>query len=464
LAFSVLMLLSQRPVFAAALALAGALLVVLVNNAKYQALQEPFLFSDFGLFSQALRHPRLYLPFLGIGRSILGVAAFALTLHLGIRLEPALPAHIGWPGFVAFGIGSIALATLALWWGGRIAPRPTLDPVHDLKALGLAASLWLYRRLERSPSHRPRDDDTRGGLPALSSRPGDTARELPHILAVQSESFFDARRLMDSIAPGILTEFDRVGGEAALRGRLTVPAWGANTMRTEFGFLTGIPADVLGVHRFNPYRSFARRPISSLASRLKTLGYRTLCIHPHPVTFFARDRVYPQLGFDEFIDIRRFDQSETCGPYICDAAITRMIGELLEASDRPLFVFAITMENHGPLHLEQVAPRDTAHLYERPPPGGYEDLTVYLRHLVNADRMLGELRDMLAQQARGGLLCWFGDHVPSMPRVYATNGFSDGRTDYLIWHSDRRTSANADLSVEHLGRALLEAAGLAAGK
>jgi phosphoglycerol transferase MdoB-like AlkP superfamily enzyme len=274
---------------------------------------------------------------------------------------------------------------------------------------------------------------------------------------VQSESFFDPRRLLDTVDPKLLTNFDHIRTHAELHGTLQVPAWGANTMRTEFGFLTGIAADDLGIHRFNPYRKIARHPTSSLASVARALGYRTVCIHPHPASFFDRDSVYPNLGFDEFIDIEQFDATETCGPYVCDAAVGRMIGRQLASSNRAVFVFAITMENHGPLHLEKAEPGDSKRCYRTPPPAGFDDLTVYLRHLANADRMLGGLTTLLSQQQREGLLCWFGDHVPSLPRVYAALEFMDGRTDYLLWRTRHRRVEYRDLAVEDLGQALLKA-------
>lgn len=456
-AFSTLLLLTWRPGFAATLALAGALLVVVVNNAKFRALNEPFLFSDFGLFSQALRHPRLYLPFLGFGRAAAAAAAFTGSLYLGLSLEPALSATAGWP--LALGATMTGLMIgVALLWHDR-QPAPSLDPATDLRELGLATALWRYWRLERARIAIP--DDPPGRLARLQPRLRRGADPLPHIVAVQSESFFDARRLPAAIAPAILAGFDRATATALAHGRLQVPAWGANTMRTEFGFLTGIDAASLGVHRFNPYRLYARRPVVSLASLLRDLGYRTLCIHPHPVDFFARDRVYPQLGFDGFVDIRAFDRTETCGPYICDAAVGRKIGELLDAATRPTFVFAITMENHGPLHLERVTDEDRRKLYTAAPPAGFDDLTVYLRHLVNADRMLDGLTRTLAAQPRDSLLCWFGDHVPSMPQVYAATGHTDGRTDYLVWRPRSDTpSTPRDLPVERLGEVLLAAAGL----
>lgn len=453
LLFSASLLVTQRAFFAAAATLALQLLVVLVNNAKHRALQEPFLFSDFGLFSQALRHPRLYLPFLGLGPGMLGTATVALALYLGLTLEPPLSTALGTGAWLASVLAGLLLAAALIRLGESLASPPRLLPHDDVRQLGLTACLWLYWRLER---HEPPSPATTLPERLRRTRPDD----LPDIVAVQSESFCDARRLWEGIRPELLPHFDQAVAGASHHGRLDVPAWGANTMRTEFGFLTGIAADQLGVHRFNPYRRFARRPIHSLASLLRTLGYRTVCVHPHPASFFARDRVYPQLGFDEFIDLGQFDRTQTCGPYICDAAVTRMIEHVLDASTGPVFVFAITMENHGPLHLERVSPGDDERLYERPARAGFADLTVYLRHLVNADLMLGHLIDALPARGRASVLCWFGDHVPSMPDVYAATGHTDGRTDYLIWRPGVPTTAPLDLRVEELGAALLDVAGL----
>jgi len=454
LLFSTLLLVSQRPGFAAGAALALCLLLVLVNNAKYRALQESFLFSDFGLFSQALRHPRLFLPFLGMGPALGAATAVALSVYLGLTFEPPLSETLGTGGFLVAVAAGLLLSAALLTLGTRLAPTPALEPGEDLRQLGLAASLWLYWRLEHRDPQPPAPSST---LPrALHTNGTD---RLPDIVAVQSESFCDARRLWHGIRPELLANFDRTAAMAR-HGRLAVPAWGANTMRTEFGFLSGIAPDRLGVHRFNPYRRFARRPIPSLASLLRSLGYYTVCIHPHPVSFFARDKVYPQLGFDAFIDLRQFDPGETCGPYVCDAAVTRMIQRVLDDATGPVFVFAITMENHGPLHLERVAPGDHERLYRTPPPDDLADLTIYLRHLINADAMLGELTDTLARRPGPGVLCWFGDHVPSMPQVYADTGHRDGRTDYLVWQSAGGAARPRDLSVEALGAAVLESAGL----
>jgi phosphoglycerol transferase MdoB-like AlkP superfamily enzyme len=140
-------------------------------------------------------------------------------------------------------------------------------------------------------------------------------------------------------------------------------------------------------------------------------------VHPYTASFYSRHKVFPRLGFDEFIDIRAFAGAARDGPYVSDLAVAEHVAALLEqAAGQPLFVFVITMENHGPLHLEKVAPGDEERLYTAVPPPGCEDLTIYLRHLVNADRMAGRLRAAIDGLPGPACLCWFGDHVPIMPR------------------------------------------------
>jgi len=427
LAYCVYLLATQRPYFGALLQLSGLLLLVLTSNAKYRALREPFVFADFEYFTDTMRHPRLFLPYFGVGRAIAGFAAFFVAIYLGVTFEPSLPARTGWTAFLS-GLGLLAAAGAGMLWLGTPRARPSrFDPSADLKELGMPASLWHYYLAEQGV--HPLPDASRFSSPAAASGTG----KLPHIVVVQSESFFDARRLHAGVKPALLGQFDAICQSAVLHGGLHVPAWGGNTARTEFSFLTGLAAAQLGVHRFNPNRRLAQQGIPSVASFLKRAGYRTVCVHPYPASFYSRDTAYPPLGFDRFIDIGDFREAERYGPYISDKAVTEKARAVLEESGQPCFLFLITMENHGPLHMEQVAPGDIERLYATPPPDGYDDLTVYLRHLVNADRMANALCEHLQRSPHDAWLCWYGDHVPILQKVYDATGFSDGRTDYFIW-------------------------------
>lgn len=415
-----------RPWFATALVSAVLLVLVLVNNAKMKALREPFIVQDFDYFLDAIRHPRLYIPFFGWGKFLGAVLAGTIAVTVGMWGETTPEERFSWSGqlggFFLTGTGALLL----LLSGKTKLGAVNFDPHKEVQQLGLLACLWRYgEALQIQPA-------TESPFDCLA--PFSAGEKPPHFVAVQSESFFDPRELYAGIRTEVLAEFDRLKGEAVAHGKLIVPAWGANTVRTEFAVLSGINADKLGVHRFNPYREIAGGwNVPTLASYLKRSGYRTICIHPYPASFYLRDRVFQRLGFDEFLDIKAFDKPERFGPYVSDDAVAGLVDEVLRKAMGPVFIYVITMENHGPLHLEQVSAGDIDALYSVPPPEGCSDLTVYLRHLRNADRMLGRLRQILTQCEHPASLCWFGDHVPIMPSVYRVLGEPQGWVNYLLW-------------------------------
>ncbi|MNJ31374.1 Lipoteichoic acid synthase 1 [compost metagenome] len=335
---------------------------------------------------------------------------------------------------------------------------PSFDAEADVKRWGLAASLWRYYWAARAPVDR----EALGS--AFNTRaPAPATAPLPDLVSVQSESFFDVRDLWPGVKTQVLGEYDRLAGEALARGKLQVAAWGANTVRTEFAYLTGIASERLGVHRFNPYRVLARQGLPSVAAHLKAQGYCTVCIHPYNGSFYGRNKVLPALGFDEFIDVRSFNVSQKAGPFIGDCAVADKIRELLQdpARTQPLFIHAITMENHGPLHLEQVEAAELPAWFNRPLLAGMDDLAPYVRHIANADRMLGKLRETLLGHPREALLCFFGDHVPILPDVYQAIGAPAGDTDYLIWSNRHQPGTHpCPIRVEALSSRLVDCAHL----
>ena len=64
-------------------------------------------------------------------------------------------------------------------------------------------------------------------------------------------------------------------------------------------------------------------------------------------TNWRRDRVYEQLGFDEFADQRAFANADTLRGLTTDRATYDYVLDLLEADEGPQFVFDVTLQNHG---------------------------------------------------------------------------------------------------------------------
>lgn len=448
--FFALNLILGRPGFALATGWTLWLALVMVNNAKGRVLREPFLFDDYYYFLDAIRHPRLFLPFLGWTRALGIVVIVAVVLVGGWQLEPP------W-GRDAEALLASALLFIASSWvlflsARRGAAELRFRPGVDHRRHGLFGHLaFLAGARRRVPEPR---------MPWRQSRsPPPSGQALPHVVVVQSESFFDPREHLPGVRPEVLSHFDRLA-RAGVAGTLDVPAFGANTVRSEFAFLSGLAGADLGYRQFSPYR-FVRPGFldASLARVFRDAGYRTVCVHPYHGGFYHRATVMPVLGFDEFLDLSTFPGASDAGPYVSDATVADWVIERLHRSAEPLFLFVITMENHGPLHLETPGANEAEAYFVAQHREIDSDTTIYLRHLVNADRMLGRLAHALGQGARPGALCWFGDHPPILPAAYDAHGYPGRRTNYLLWATERARAADmaaGRLPLHRLGATLLE--------
>lgn len=456
--FAVFALILGRPVCAAGLTLAIYLILILVNNAKYESLREPFLYHDYDYFLDVVRFPRLYLPFLGVKNFALCALGFLAALA-GLMLEPAPESRFSINGQAGAALIILAVGAAALFIGSALRSPPSYIPLADYKNLGYAAFLYSYGLDSRNKINIQ--------APAIHiSRAGFQ----PNLVAVQSESFFDPRELDPELSPDALQNLDRFKQQAFLRGFLEVPAWGANTVRTEFSFLTGIDLKRLGPHQFNPYRAMLAGWIpESLPSRLKAAGYETICLHPWHDVFYGRKRLFPNIGFNKFLDLKAFSDCRKSGAYTDDRDLADKLLSALSEAQKPVFIFVITMENHGPLQEDAEARKRIEQSSLRTSwPAERLELPIYIDHLVHADLMLARLHKELSAFSCPVSLCFYGDHVPIMPLAYKFLGYPKGDTPYFCWRnynglSDEAAGIEAKMKVSDLARAWLEGSGLAQG-
>jgi hypothetical protein len=472
--FTTLTMISYRPIFSATATLIVFAGIVVANNAKYAILREPLVFSDFRLLREAVNHPALYVRYIGLWK-ILGVSFAAILSIVGaVFLEPPIVERVHPDDFIpaivylATVLGLIYAIVRGPLRGTFVALLrkfgPTTNVTEDIDKLTLVVCLIFYFFLAGesdgpAPAAAP---PKKAASPKVVNRARPDAKRFldhrgPDIVAVQSESFFDARRLHGVVPRDLLSHYDRRAAEACYSGRLSVPARGY-TMRTEFAFLSGLPNAALGYHRFNPYLQLCKQPVWTIAQSLRGLGYRTVCIHPFHASFFDRQEVIPNLGFDTFLDIESFADAASFGPYISDQAVAERICKVLgEKPDQPVFIFAITMENHGRWErgrLDDHAPDPSI----EKEPLGCPSLGLYLRHLRNTDQLVARITDELSSREPEGVFCLYGDHLPSLPDAFRAAQFDDPRTDYLIWRKGGTTARPLDTSADVLGRLMLHAA------
>ena len=444
--YFLMVLLTGRLIFAAALVILLDLVLVVINYAKYRNLCEPLVFSDYDYFTDAFRFPRLYLPFLGV-YGFLGIFIAAVLLVLGFCLDTSAVDRFSGKVLITC-ITGLAATSIILYLTRNIKKYNSFHPDEDLRKLGFSLYVWSYflAYLEKPPVISPFEN-----FSDLSGSSDTDLSKLPHLMAVQSESFFDPRKWNPDIRTGVLQDFDAICRESPVSGLLRVPAWGANTIRTEFSFLTGIAPEAMGGHQFSPYQISSRSwHITSFVNYLKKAGYHTICVHPYYKRFYHRNIIFKKWGFDEFIDISSFTENDRFGPYTSDEAVKNYVLSRFAESRKnnaPLFVFAITMENHGPLHLESITDEECTGYFNKPVTPEYRDLAKYLRHLANENNMLKELIAAFNNMTRPVSLAFYGDHVPILPEPYSILGKPDGRVPFFVYHCGFKCSRNQETPV-----------------
>src|SRR6516165_3311538 len=454
-----LLLASGRPILTGAALLSLGAGFALADQTKRRSLREPVVFSEMSELQHVFTHPHLYLPFAGSALVIAGTIAAIAVVALLLLLEPALREPD--PDLV-LGVGCLVGA------GGWIASRrpllgalaeamrrlhPAGEPFADAARLGPFAMILVYGIIARAERTARRARHL--APPAFASARRRSAAAVP-VVVVQCESFFDARRLSPLVPEDLLSGFDACCKAGATFGRLEVPAWGANTMRAEFAVLTGIPEDDLGYDRFNPYHAFARAPLRSLVWELRREGYQTVCLHPFDKGFFRRDLILPALGFETFLGLESLGGSRR-PPYFSDPDLAHEVLRALDGAGPRVFVFAITMGNHGPwFDAEHSVDPDLSQALDpkRLPQGG--ELLRYLHGLRRSDQMLQILMDGLAGNGSEGILAFYGDHLPSLPHAFEHFGFAEWGSDYVLWRSDPSPSRRIDLPAHRLPGVIID--------
>lgn len=446
LVFGLYLILLRRPWLASALTLGLPVLLIIINNTKYKHLREPFVASDWSYFVEAVRYPRLYFPFFGAFKATLMLVVFVSVLILWLWLDPVWSGEIS--TLVIVGIGCVVGGAICVRWACLSWPAESrtsdYDAESDVTQWGLFATLALYGYdLKRSP--------IAARAPFLSLQAPEP-RLLPHFIAIQAESFFDLKRhFAGHLSENCLIHWDALNHTSQAHGPLIVPAWGANTVRTEFAFLTGLSEPQLGVHRFQPYASALKHPPLSLAQFLKGFDYETIFVHPYLKNFYNRHRVIPQLGFDSFIDVTKFDAPASSENDVSDLVVGETLVSLLNHAHGPTFLHAITMAGHGPYARKGAEPA--------------EILDKYSARMAGTDAMLCYLQEALPKLDRPVVLCVYGDHPPILPEVYAWLGMPDGTTDYAVWcsqsdaHSAVCTPDIKTISAHELALEMLRAGG-----
>lgn len=296
----------------------------------------------------------------------------------------------------------------------------------------------------------------------------------PNIIVIMNEAFSDLSVLGEFETNIDYMPFFRSlqeGADNTVTGRLNVSVLGGNTANTEFEFLTGNTMAFLPQGSV-AYQQYVNGEVPSLASWLKSYGYKTVAMHPYYADGWERDEVYPLLGFQEFYSIEDFKGEEKVRNYYSDSACYDKITEIFEEKgDAPLFLFNVTMQNHSG-YTEKFS-----NFFPDVKVKGAqsEALNAYLSLIKLSDNSLANLIYYFQNVEEDTVIVFFGDHQPtayvSNP-VLQLNG-KDGnnlteeeerqryQVPFLIWANfDIEEQTGVETSANYLGGMVLEKSGM----
>lgn len=317
--------------------------------------------------------------------------------------------------------------------------------------------------LEAAAAEEKKDEAKKDGNKKTTA----VAEKKPNIIAIMNEAYSDLSLVGNFETNMDYRPFTRTLTENTTQGTMYVSVFGGATSDTEYEFLTGNSMAVLPKNCV-PYQQFVTKPTDSLAATLKAQGYYNIAIHPFEASGYKRDLVYPLLGFDEFLSMEDFKNPEYIRSYISDRSSYRKIIEEYEAKgkDQPLFIFNVTMQDHGGYTSEKLFSEEESVKLNGMP--GFGAVEQYLSLQRQSDLAFQELTDYFSKQEEPTIILMFGDHQPVAFSVFydaAANSPEEYRQKYtvpfVLWANYDISEDDVDnISANYLSTYLLQVAGL----
>lgn len=254
-----------------------------------------------------------------------------------------------------------------------------------------------------------RDEIEGGKAPALTGKPDG----MPTIVAIMNESMTDFSRVGEmGFAPDNMPFIHSLQDSGqVVWGTAYSSVYGGNTCNSEYEFLTGNTTAFLPVSS-KPYQQYIDHEQHGLPDILKSYGYRCVAVHPGKRSAWQRDEAYPFLGFDEFVDAKAFDVPRRYEHGLTSdrSCYDQVVYAYEHRGDKPLFLFNVTIQNHGGYEDEDFETTVQVEGME----GEYPQAEQYLSLTKKSDTALEYLLGYFAEQEDPVVVLFFGDHWPNL--------------------------------------------------
>ena len=286
------------------------------------------------------------------------------------------------------------------------------------------------------------------------------AKQKPNIIFLQLESFFDLKKVkkikMSKDPCPTFTKYRKKYPS----GYLNVPVVGAGTVNTEFEIMTGMNMDDFGPGEY-PFKTILnKKSCESIAFNLRPYGYTSHAVHNNTATFYGRNNVFANLGYDTFTSIENMDelemtQSDDDKAWAKDKCLTKYIMDCLKSTKKQDFVYTISVQGHGSYPSDGIGSSIKVKGIDD------EKLTnqyqYYATQVSEMDAFVKALTKRLKKFKEKTILVMYGDHLPSLG--ITGNDLENGnvyQTEYIIWSNYKTKYDNENLEAFQLEPKILE--------
>jgi len=289
--------------------------------------------------------------------------------------------------------------------------------------------------------------------------------ERPNILFVQLESFFDPMTVKTvTLSEDPIPNF-RSLQENCIGGYLSVPTVSGGTANTEFEVLTGCSLDFFGAGEFPYYSILRKEALETLATDLRALKYTATGVHNYTGSFYYRNTIYKNMGFNRFHSKEYMNGFELNPKGWCkDNILTDEILKAVRQTEGRDFVYTVTMQTHGayiplPADMEPAVTVEGAKSEREKSVFEY-----YLSQIVETDQFVGDLVEAFENYGEKTIIVFFGDHLPGLSLTEDDLTTGDMyKTPYVIWANYELDGESRDLEAYQLGAYVLEQAKIDTG-
>lgn len=307
--------------------------------------------------------------------------------------------------------------------------------------------------------------------------------EKPNVVVILSEAFWDPTRLESfTFSQEPIPNYKELS-KTNISGNILTPVIGGVTCNVEYEFLVGSSirfVDEVDVPFESQDKYIPDTDERAIPWQFKKNDYKTIAVHPFNKFFYNRSKIYPKLGFDEFISLSEMDNPPIKGEYVSDEYFMQTVIKTIDKTEEPLFLFGISMENHYPYNAGKFKSNNIKTQSSHDNNSSTSVLDSYAQGVYDADKSLKQLIDYLNTQQEPTLVFFFGDHLPLIDvnpmnfynKAGYTSSFKVGdwnledvskmySTPYLLWANYELPKVQlSDFSPIYIGPILMDLANL----